>query len=56
VGSGYGLFTLSLRYCPARIASLIVVMEVPIAAVLPNLGAELAQRRRGLVETRPRCR
>jgi drug/metabolite transporter (DMT)-like permease len=31
---GYGLFTLSLRYAPARIASLIVVMEVPIATVI----------------------
>jgi drug/metabolite transporter (DMT)-like permease len=31
---GYGLFTLSLRYIPARIASLIVVMEVPIATLI----------------------
>lgn len=31
---GYGLFTLSLRYAPARIASLIVVMEVPIATMI----------------------
>lgn len=31
---GYGLFTLSLRYAPARIASLIVVMEVPIATLI----------------------
>ncbi len=31
---GYGLFTLSLRYLPARIASLIVVMEVPVATMI----------------------
>lgn len=31
---GYGLFTLSLRYAPARIASLIVVLEVPIATMI----------------------
>jgi drug/metabolite transporter (DMT)-like permease len=31
---GYGLFTLSLRYAPARIASLIVVLEVPIATLI----------------------
>ena len=31
---GYGLFTLSLAYASARIASLIVVLEVPIATLL----------------------
>lgn len=31
---GYGLFTLSLRFAPARIASLIVVLEVPIATMI----------------------
>jgi drug/metabolite transporter (DMT)-like permease len=34
---GYGLFTLSLRFAPARIASLIVVLEVPIATMIAVL-------------------
>lgn len=31
---GYALFTVALRHAPARIASLIVVMEVPIATLI----------------------
>ncbi|MFC1464647.1 MAG: DMT family transporter [Candidatus Brachytrichaceae bacterium NZ_4S206] len=31
---GYALFTIALRHAPARIASLIVVMEVPIATLI----------------------
>lgn len=31
---GYALFTLALRFVPGRIASLIVVLEVPLAALL----------------------
>jgi drug/metabolite transporter, DME family len=31
---GYGIFTSSLRHVPARIASLIVVIEAPIATLL----------------------